>query len=172
MAVEVSAAALSFEHGDFVRAVMCEMTEPEFDIKSWRVHVSRWRQIGVIDAKTAFDSLQGDGVPADRRTAIDIASLRSDLEDESNTGVRWVPGPQQIGDDLTKAVGNGLLTQVMTSCVWSLKEDPAVREKRKELRDRAAERKAEKKAADALGSKTLMSTEAVAKDGSGELLST
>ncbi len=108
------------------RAVLSEMTDPNFNIRSWRSHITRWRQFGVVDVKTAFDTLQGDGVPEDRRVAVDVAALRADLADESNSGMRWIPGEQQITDDLT----------VLESGRWNLKEDPAVRERRRELREK------------------------------------
>lgn len=118
------------------RAVLSEMTDPNFNIRSWRSHITRWRQFGVVDVKTAFDTLQGDGVPEDRRVAVDVAALRADLADESNSGMRWIPGEQQITDDLTKMHGNGLLRIVLESGRWHLKEDPAVRERRRELREK------------------------------------
>ncbi len=136
MAVEVGGISSAFEHADYARAVFSEMTNPNFNIRSWRSHITRWRQFGVVDVKTAFDTLQGDGVPEDRRVAVDVAALRADLADESNSGMRWIPGEQQITDDLTKMHGNGLLRIVLESGRWHLKEDPAVRERRRELREK------------------------------------
>ena len=46
--------------------------------------------------RRAFDSLQEDGVPEDRRTATGIDALGADLSDGSNTGVRRIPGNQQV----------------------------------------------------------------------------
>ena len=102
----------------------------------------------MIDAKTAFDSLSGDGVPEDRRTAVDIAAVKADLEDESNTSLRWIPGEQQASDDLTKWLGNGLMAVLLVTGRWCIKEDPAVCEKRKQLRERRSVLKAEREAAE------------------------
>ena len=89
----------------------------------------------MIDAKTAFDSLSGDGVPEDRRTAVDIIAVKADLEEESNTSLRWNPGEQQASADLTKWLGNGLMALLLATGRWCIQEDPAIREKRKRLRE-------------------------------------
>ncbi len=148
MGVEVGAVNMAMEHGDFARAILSEIHDPAFDVRSWRSCIARWRQIGVIDAKTAFDSLSGDGVPEDRRTAVDIAAVKADLEDESNTSLRWIPGEQQASDDLTKWLGNGLTAVLLATGRWCIKEDPDIREKRKQLRERRSVLKAERKAAE------------------------
>ena len=109
LAVQFGAANLAFEHGDFARAVLAEMTVRDFEIRSWRRFICRWRQTSFVDAEICFDSLAGDNLPEDRRTAIDIAFLWADLSDESNSSLRWVPGEQRATDDLTKAAGNGVL---------------------------------------------------------------
>ena len=91
-----------------------------------------------MDAKTVFDCLEGDNMPGDRRVAIDIACLRESLLEENNSGVRWLPGPQQPGDELTKIYHNGRLSDVVKRCRFSLVETPEVRMERERLR---AERK-------------------------------
>ncbi len=83
-----------FEHGDLSRAALSE-TKRTSRSEIGGVTSARWRQIGAIGTKAAFDSLQEDGVPEDRRTATDIDSLGADLSDGSNTGVRRIPGNQQ-----------------------------------------------------------------------------
>ena len=94
-----------------------------------------------LDAKCAFDSVQGDSLPEDKRTAVDIASLRADLEDESNTQLKWVPGEVQVADDLTKMNGNGMLSKVMQGGEWCLKHSDGVRQRRQELQTRKKEKK-------------------------------
>ena len=60
------------------------MSDPLFNIKDWRVHIATWKQLSVLDAKTVFDCLQGDGMPEDKRVAIDVSSMRADLEARRN----------------------------------------------------------------------------------------
>ncbi len=146
MAVEVAAASLAFEHGDYARAMLCEMTEEKFALRDWRRHVARWRQYNVLDAKCAFDSLAGEGTPEDRRTAIDVSALRESLNDGSGSMARWVPGPQQAADCLTKWLGNDVLRVALTLCRWSLKESPEVRAERERKREALKLSKASKKA--------------------------
>ncbi len=94
MGVEVGAVNMAMEHGDFARAILSEIHDPAFDVRSWRSCIARWRQIGVIDAKTVFDSLSGDGVSEDSRTAVAITAVKADLEGEYNMSLRWIPGDQ------------------------------------------------------------------------------
>ncbi|CAE7943704.1 unnamed protein product [Symbiodinium necroappetens] len=49
MSAEVSALATCFEHGDFVRAVFCELIDHRFDLKRWKLSVSRWPHYLVTD---------------------------------------------------------------------------------------------------------------------------
>ena len=83
-------------------------------------------------------------MPEDKRVAIDISSMRADLEDSSNSHLRWVPGPQMVADDLTKMSGNGVLLDVMIEGRWSLCEEAAVREHRRAARERLLASKSEK----------------------------
>ena len=137
LAAEVAAASLGFEHGDFVRAVLAEATLAPFSLRDWRRYAATWRQVNVIDARTAFDLLQSESVPADRRTAIDVAALRESLRDpEARSCTRWLPGPQQLADSLTKESGNQVLLQLLDGRGWSLKEEGDVRDARMVLRER------------------------------------
>ncbi len=95
MGVEVGATTIAFEHGDLSRAALSE-TKRTSRSEIGGVTSARWRQIGAIGTKAAFDSLQEDGVPEDRRTATGVDALGADLSDGSNTGVRRIPGNQQV----------------------------------------------------------------------------
>ena len=93
MSAEVSMAATSFEHGDFVRAALTEMIHGHFVLKDWKVWASRLRHILVIDAKTGFDVLNNETQTSDRKIQIDLAVLKQALlEEQSNAFARWVPG--------------------------------------------------------------------------------
>ena len=110
---EINNAATAYEHGDYVRAVLAEMTNAEFKLKQWRKGASALRQVLVIDAKCGYDSLNSDLTPSDRRPAIDVAVLRKSLTaPDGNSFVRWVPGREMLCDDLTKINGDGVLAKV------------------------------------------------------------
>jgi hypothetical protein len=147
MGAEVSAATTAFEHGDFTRAALAEMLLRDFQLRFWRKGAGIWRQLSVLDARCAFDSLNSDLLPTDRRVAIDVAVLKEALTDEEVNGfVKWVPGPQMVCDGLTKGHPNPVLQEVMERGLWSLKEDPSLVPLRAEARERQKVSKAKIKA--------------------------
>ena len=96
-----------------------------------------------MDARTLFDALGSANAPADRRVALDVAAMKAAMGDEDlNHLARWIPGPQQLADDLTKAMGNGLLAAVMETNRRSLVETAEVRAMRARKRERVKECKA------------------------------
>lgn len=101
----------------------------------------------VLDAKTAFDTLKSDSLPQDRRTALDLLALKESLlDDTSNSFCRWVPGPQQLADGLTKEKGNKMLSEFFMTNEWSLKEDVMWQEQRAKQRENQRNYKAKWKA--------------------------
>ncbi len=146
MGVGVSAATTAFEHGDFVRVMLAEMWQHDFELRMWRRAASVWRQFSVIDAKCAYDSVNSELLPSDRRVAIDVAVLREALlEPEAHGFMRLVPGPQMLADALTKLLPNGVLDAVMQDGLWSLKEDPVLAGYRAEAREHQKKSKAKLK---------------------------
>ena len=138
MAAELSQAATAYEHGDYIRALLAEILIPSFTARSWKTFASRWRHTLVLDAKVAYDAIQSETVPSDRKLVVDIAALREALEDPMGQGyIRWVPGREIPGDGLTKWNGNGALEKVISEGIWSLKDT----EEAQRLRSRAAHRK-------------------------------
>ena len=134
MAAELSMAASSFEHGDYVRAVLAEMTQRGFSLRSWKMSASLWRHILVLDAKVAYDAIASEVAPTDRKLIVDIAILKETLEDaESNSFLRWVPGREIPCDGLTKWNGNGSLEKVLKDCLWSLCDTALAAELRKRV---------------------------------------
>ena len=138
LAAEVSQAADSMENADFVRAVIAEATKASFSLRCWLPFVAQWRLIAVLDSRTGYDLLNGANHGEDRRLAIDIAAFKQALyEDGASRLTRWVPGHEQVADDLTKLMGNGKLTDILFQNMWSLKDN----EEAKLLRADAAARK-------------------------------
>jgi hypothetical protein len=76
-----------------------------------------------VDAKSSCDTLSKDsGLPQDKRLAIDLAALRELLARPLNE-VRWIPGPLNPADILTKHQrGNSKLQLLMQTGQFSLKE--------------------------------------------------
>ena len=140
MSAEISALATAFEHGDFVRAVYAELVDHRFELKDWKLHVTRFQHILATDARTGYDALNSEVVPSDRKIAIDVAVLRQAVAEEaSQCFVRWVPGTEMPGDGLTKWAHNKVLLKVMSEGKWSLVDNPEAQN----LRRVAAERKAQ-----------------------------
>ncbi|CAE7712200.1 RE1 [Symbiodinium sp. CCMP2592] len=146
MSAEVSSLATAFEHGDYVRAVFCELVDSRFDISRWKVCASKWKHILITDARTGYDALSAETLPSDRKIAIDVGVLRQGLlnEDDNNL-VRWVPGSHMLCDGLTKWGHNKVLTDLMVNGQWSLIDTPEAQELRRlAAAKRAVWRKAQK----------------------------
>ena len=138
MSAEVSMAATSFEHGDFVRAALSEMLQADFSLRSWKLWSSRWKHLLVIDAKTGFDVLSSETQTSDRKIQIDLAVLKQALlEGTSNSFARWVPGHHMVSDGMTKWYGNGALQKALQEGQWSLRDT----EEAVDLRNEASRRR-------------------------------
>ena len=94
-----------------------------------------------LDAKTVFDCLESDNMPSDRRVAIDVCCLRESITSETQSAVRWLPGPQEPADELTKMLSNGKLSEIVERCTFTLVETHAVREERERQREVLRQRK-------------------------------
>ena len=116
LAAEISQAANTLEESDFLRAMMAEATQCDFQLTNWVASVSQWRQLVVLDSRTGYEAAECDGsaLGEDKRLAIDIAAMKEALfEDQASRGIRWVPGEELLADDLTKLRGNGKLATVL-----------------------------------------------------------
>lgn len=83
-----------------------------------------------------FDALQGEGSASDKGVAIDVAATRKALlEPENNASVRWLQGPQDLADGLTKSAGNGVPEQVACQGLCLLRECAEVRSERGRIRE-------------------------------------
>ena len=138
LAAEISQAANTLEETDFLRAIMAEATQGDFQLSNWVAAVAQWRQLVVLDSRTGYDLLNGSALGEDKRLAIDIAAMKEALfEGQASRGIRWVPGEELLADDLTKLRGNGKLATVLRTGVWALKDTDVA----KKLRADAAVRK-------------------------------
>ena len=104
-------------------------------MRRWFEHVKLCPILLIIDAKVAYDCLSSEELPQDRRTALDIRALRESLADpEAASFCRWIPGPQQASDCLTKLKGNNVLQSIMLSGQWTIVEDDSWQEVRAQQR--------------------------------------
>ena len=84
------------------------------------------------DAKTGYDAISSEAMPADRKIAIDVAVLRQAvLEEGVGAFVRWVPGSEMVGDGLTKWGHNKVLCRVIQSGEWALADNQQAQELRR-----------------------------------------
>ena len=144
LAVEAGACAQGMEMGDYLRAALSEIFERDFKVREWRRYAALWKQYSVIDAKTCFDSLTHETLPSDKRTALDIAAIKESIAESGESAmIKWVPGPQQVADAMTKAGSNGCLETLLLEGTWCLREDPAVAEKRASEKERRRAKAAE-----------------------------
>ena len=132
MSAEISSLTTAYEHGDFVRAALAELVDPEFNLGAWKRHVARWPHVLATDAKTGYDAISSEAMPADRKIAIDVAVLRQAvLEEGVGAFVRWVPGSEMVGDGLTKWGHNKVLCRVIQSGEWALADNQQAQELRR-----------------------------------------
>ena len=134
--VEAAAASLGYEHAEFLRAILCEVRDASFVMRRWFDHVKQCQILLILDAKVAYDCLSSEELPQDRRTALDIRALRESLADpNASSFCRWIPGPQQASDCLTKLRGNNVLQTIMQSGQWTIVEDETWQEVRAQQRN-------------------------------------
>lgn len=137
MSAELSMAAETYEHGDYIRAVIAELTNHRFELRRWKWYASRWRHYLVIDAKTGYDVLNSECMTSDRKIMIDASVLREALMEEGTENyVRWIPGKEMVSDGLTKWLDNHILVEVMTRGQWRLVDTPEAKQARADAADR------------------------------------
>ena len=148
MSAEVSMAATSFEHGDFVRAALSEMLHRNFLLSEWKLWASKWRHFLIIDAKTGFDVLNSESQTSDRKIQIDLAVLKQALMEGHANFAKWVPGHHMVADGMTKWCGNNALQKALEKGIWSLRDTDVAQGLRHEA---AKRRRAYKHPKDQLG---------------------
>ncbi len=129
-----------------MRAIWGDALYPNFNLRRWQLEVRCTRLLLVMDARTVFDAIQSSTTAVDRRIAVDVASLRESLGDEQNVLARWLPGPQQPADELTKHLSNQMLSALAQTCRWCLVETEEVRAAREAKIEQRREQRAAHKA--------------------------
>ena len=138
MATESMALCEATEHAEFLRACFCEMTDVEFDFRQWERSTLKVPLIAATDCRSVFDHISAErGLPRDRILALDLASLRATFESQlregaegRNASLRWLPGPRNLADGLTKYVVaiQSLIISVLNSGQYSLADESTLLE--------------------------------------------
>ena len=107
------------------RFMLCEAFATTPGLHDWEHHLQQIPFIAVTDSRSLFDTItkcrNSSAHIDDKRTAIDLSILKSDLA-KSGGQVRWVAGQNMISDTLTKKMSSTLLRRVMNKGKWSLHE--------------------------------------------------
>ena len=123
----LSAECQSLIHGmgnlHWHRYLLLEILGTPMNDQEWESRLAAISYVAVVDSKSLFDCVnklvctyaQID----DKRTAIDIAILKDDL---NHTGghVRWVAGTNMLADVLTKRMNGDFLRRVCNHGYWTL----------------------------------------------------
>ena len=107
------------------RFMLCETFATVPGLHDWEQHLQKIPFIAVTDSRSLFDTItkcrNSSAHIDDKRTAIDLSILKSDLA-LSGGQVRWVAGQNMISDTLTKKMSSTLLKRIMHKGKWSLHE--------------------------------------------------
>ena len=141
MACEAAAVSVGFEHGDFARAVLFEMLNPDKSLRRWQDSIAEKQLYVVMDARTVFDAMETSSMVQDRRVMIDLTVLRDCILSGTGAFKRWLPGPLQPSDELTKFASNGRLSILAATGEYHLQETEALREERLAMKQKVKERK-------------------------------
>lgn len=125
LSAEAQAAAMAVENGDFVKILLAEAKCSQFPIQNYHQYLKSQKGVLVIDARSVYDYLTSDSgkLPSDKRLALDLRMLQF-YRQASDWDLRWVAGPQQLADSLTKEETNtGYLEWVMENAKYILVRD-------------------------------------------------
>lgn len=124
------------EGGDFYKILLRESRGKGFRLSRYAQYLQEVQGAAVMDARSVFDFLTSDSgkLPSDRRLALDLRLVQHYLR-ASSWSLRWVSGPQQLSDSLTKEEGDTrYLFWVLRNSKYQLLRDTTLESKvKKEL---------------------------------------
>lgn len=132
LATESMALCEAAEHGEFLRACFRELIDPTFDYRKWEVNTRLTQLIVGTDCRSIYDHIAAEkGLPRDRILALDLAALKSTFESQLREGMegrnavlRWVPGPHNLSDGLTKYISmQSLMIHVLREGSYTLADE-------------------------------------------------
>ena len=107
------------------RLLIAEAYGKKLTLQDWEHQLGEWPFIAVTDSKSLYDTVtkcrNSSAHISDKRTAIDLTILKSDLA-KTKGQVRWVGGTNMISDALTKKMSPTFLRQIMKVGKWTLTE--------------------------------------------------
>ena len=123
----LSAECQSMIHGvgqvHWHRYLLLELLGHDLSASDWELRLSSIPFVSVVDSKSLFDCLNKQmctfSQVEDKRTAIDIAILRDDLQ-RTGGHIRWVEGQNMLADPLTKKMPGDFLRSVCNRGLWTL----------------------------------------------------
>ena len=126
-------------------AAMNEMIYGNGDLQGRKRYLHLIQSTGITDAKSPFDALKASTPAniADREAAIDVVCIKQ-LMDRTGQYSRWIPGPMNPSDILTKDSGPAadLFRSMVRSgcCTLALEEETMMqRDAEKQRRQREAQ---------------------------------
>ena len=103
LGAELMAIARAVAEANWMRSLWAEANFPEYTLRTDLQFRNRTPLLVATDNKPIYDHSQGDGIVVkDKRVAIDMLLLKSDLED-SNVVLRWLDTKQMVVDGMTKS---------------------------------------------------------------------
>ena len=106
------------------------------NFSNWAEILGQVPFVAITDSKSLYDTLVKLGNAGsrieDKRTAIDVTLLRSDMSSTQGQ-VRWVPGEYMIADSLTKRMSSETLKRLMRFGKWSLTKEGCIELRRHQL---------------------------------------
>ena len=103
LGAELMAIARAVAEANWMRSLWAEANFPEYTLRTDLQFRNRTPLLVATDNKPIYDHSQGDGIVVkDKRVAIDMLLLKSDLED-SNVVLRWLDTKQMVVDVMTKS---------------------------------------------------------------------
>ncbi|CAK0794430.1 unnamed protein product, partial [Prorocentrum cordatum] len=124
--------------GEFMRTMLLEITDSEFDLMRPCMLASKFPVISVTDSRGGYDHVTNPkaGLAEDKRAAIDVAIVRAAMQ-RPEVHLRWIEGTSQLTDPLTKRKGEGaLLRQALHDGEYGITADSIVLRRRYEDRVR------------------------------------
>lgn len=107
------------------RYLLLESLGCQLQLGQWESQIKEVPFIAVTDSWSLYDTItkcrNTSAHIDDKRTAIDLTILKSDLE-KTKGQVRWVGGSNMVSDSLTKKMTPGFLRKIMLLGKWSLTE--------------------------------------------------
>ena len=156
LATESMALCEATEHGEFLRACFRELTDPNFDYRKWEMHTRGTQLIVGTDCRSIYDHLSAEkGLARDRILALDLAALKATFEGQlredlegRNAVLRWVPGPYNLADGLTKFIAlQSLMISVLSEGQYTLADEATLLERaeqtKKQLKQKDLKRQPE-----------------------------